>query len=238
MRYEIFHDVLAQAILNWRRRYVAEQQEEKIRREEQALREAEQKEEEQRRGLEQSRRMRKAIIALSIVLVLMGGVLTFAIIQTRRARKLNAQLTEKLKKDQSASLILKGNAALGRKRLDDAVKAYEEARSLDPKNPATYSNKGYAQMRLGDKTKQYDEAIKTLEDLTSNVDPSYALGHYNLALAYWKNGKSKEAYQEVAKVLDLGLEFCKTFKDDANYNKWVLSTDEYRTACKGQDTAQ
>lgn len=249
MRYEIFHDVLAQAILNWRRRYVAGQQEEKIRREEQARREAEQREEEQRRGLERSRRMRTAIISLSVVLVLMAGVLTFAIIQTRRARRLNAQLEEKLKKDQSASLILKGNVALGRKRFDDAVKAYDDARSLDPKNPATYSNKGYAQMRQGDKTKQYDEAIKTLEDLTSNVDPSYALGHYNLALAYWKQGKNKDtnqevakvlnkkANQEVAKVLDLGLEFCKTFEDDANYT-WVLSTNEYKTVCKGQDTAQ
>jgi len=36
--FEVFHDVLAQAVLNWRRRYVAKQEQEKIRQEEQARR--------------------------------------------------------------------------------------------------------------------------------------------------------------------------------------------------------
>jgi tetratricopeptide (TPR) repeat protein len=235
-RYEIFHDVLAQAILNWRRRYVAGQQEEKIRREEQERREEEQEETERRRELERSRLMRRAIIGLSTVLVLMAGVLVFAIIQTRRARKANAEIAEKSKKDESASYMVKGQLALSRKRFDDAIKEYDEAIRLDPKNPAAYSAKGYTQMRLGDKTNQYDEAIKTLEYLTSQVDSSYALGHYNLALAYSKKGKDKEAVQEAVKVLELGIEFCKTFKDDANY-KWLLIKDEYKSLCKGQETA-
>lgn len=235
-RYEIFHDVLAQAILNWRRRYVAGQQEEKIRREEQARREDEQAEAQRRREQERSRLMRRAIIGLSMVLVLMVGVLGFALWQWHRATKASAEAEEKSKKVEAAGHISKGQLYLTRKRFDDAVKEYDEAIRLDPKNPAAYGSKGYAQMRLGDKTKQYDEAIKTLEYLTSQVDKSYAFGHYNLALTYSKAGKPNEALQEAVTVLKLDIDFCKTFKDDGNY-QWLLITDEYKALCKGQETA-
>lgn len=242
-RFEIFHDVLAQAILNWRRRYVAQQEVERIRREEQSLREKEQEEAERHRELERSRRMRRAIISLSVVLVLMGGLLGFALWEWRqatkeskRADKARAEADDKSKKVEAAVHLSKAQLALQRKKFDNAVKEYDEAIKLDPKNPAAYSSKGYAQIRLGDKTGQYDEAIKTLEYLTSEVDPSYAFGHFNLALAYSKKGKDKEALQEAVAIIKDDKDFCKTFKDDPNY-KWLLATDQYKTLCKGRETS-
>jgi tetratricopeptide (TPR) repeat protein len=237
MRYEIFHDVLAQAILNWRRRYVAGQQEEKIRREEQALREKEQEETERRRELERSRRMRRAIISLSVVLVLMGGLLGFAFWEWHRATKASAESEEKTQKVEALAHINLGHLYLQKKKFDKAIQEYDAAIKLDPKNQTAYSSKGYTQIRAGDKALQYDEAIKTLEYLTTKVDPSYSLGHYNLALAYSKKGKNKEAVQEAVTVLKGDIDFCKTFNGDSNNYKWFLNTDEYKALCKGQETA-
>jgi hypothetical protein len=81
VRYEIFHDVLARAILDWRGRYVAQQQQERIRLEEQKRREEEQKEAERLREKERSRVMRRAIAGLSMLLLITIGVLVFALLQ-------------------------------------------------------------------------------------------------------------------------------------------------------------
>ncbi|HXD33668.1 MAG TPA: tetratricopeptide repeat protein [Pyrinomonadaceae bacterium] len=243
MRYEIFHDVLAQAILNWRRRYVATQQEEKIRREEQARREAEQEEAQRRSELERSRRLRKTISGLLVALSIMGALLGFALWewhqatrQSKRADQAKADADDKSKKVEAIGHINLGHLYLQKKNFARALQEYEEAIKLDPSNQTAYSAKGYVQIRVGDKTGQYDDAITTLEYLTSKVDPSFTLGHYNLALAYSKKGKSKEAVKEAVTVLKSDIDFCRTFKDDPAY-KWLLITEEYKTLCRGHETA-
>jgi hypothetical protein len=78
--YEIFHDVLAPAILDWRRRYVEQQTLEEIRREEQEKRDQEQaeraREQELEKSKEKSKRMRILATAALCVMALLAG-LTF-----------------------------------------------------------------------------------------------------------------------------------------------------------------
>jgi tetratricopeptide (TPR) repeat protein len=236
VRYEIFHDVLAQAVLNWRRRYVATQEQEQIRQEEQARQAEEREQAERRREKERTRLMRGALFIVSLVLLIVIAVATFAIMQMRRARiaekkadQARAEAEEKKDKIESIAHLNKAQVYLQRKRFTDAVAEYDEAIRLDPLNPAAHSSKGYAQIRA----LQYDAAIATLENLTSKVDSSYALGHYNLALAYWKAQRPDDARKEAKAVLDLGIDFCETFKRDSNY-KWFIDTEDYRSTCKTQ----
>jgi tetratricopeptide (TPR) repeat protein len=247
LRYEIFHDVLAQAILDWRRRFDTQQQEERIRLEEQARRAEEQEEAEQRREKERGRMMRRALVGLSIALVLMVGLLLVIGVQTYRARA--AALREKAAKDllsaqiASRDHVREGVRQAQKHKFEEAIAEYDLAIQADADNLLAYSNKGYAQMRLGDLTKgdsalkqnRYAASVETLQYLTAK-DSSYALGHYNLALAYIKVGKEGEAIQEADTVLKLDADYCKTFKEDSNY-KWFLSKREYMTPCKPAATS-
>ncbi|HYE65089.1 MAG TPA: WD40 repeat domain-containing protein [Pyrinomonadaceae bacterium] len=70
-RYEIFHDVLASAILDWRRRYTEKQLAEQIRREEELRRERERAEATRMREIEKARNMRRAISVLVLLSIMM-----------------------------------------------------------------------------------------------------------------------------------------------------------------------
>jgi hypothetical protein len=84
LRYEIFHDVLAAAILDWRRRYAERQAQERIRREEEARREQERAE---AARLERARRLRLSIGVLALLLPLVAGLATWAYMKHRDAQK-------------------------------------------------------------------------------------------------------------------------------------------------------
>lgn len=246
-RYEIFHDVLAQAILNWRRRVVARQEEETIRREEQERRAEEQQEAERRRERDRSRVMRRALISLSIVFVIIVGLLGFALWQMRRASIAGRKAVEAAEKEKDAAdkLAMEKNKQLQalkystaaqahakKGRHDLAAKQYDEAVKLDSDNPKLHNNKGYALLRAG----KTAEAVETFENLTSKVAPEYIWGHYNLALAYWKAGKSKQAVAEATKVVKIDDAFCKTFTQDANYS-WFVTMPEYSALCENREMA-
>ena len=112
LRYEIFHDVLAQAILDWRRRFDVQRQEERIRQEEQERRAEEQEEAEKRREKERSRLMRRAIMIMSVLMVLMLLALVMAFWQSRRAKKefnrANAERDKNVKITESKVHLTKG----------------------------------------------------------------------------------------------------------------------------------
>jgi tetratricopeptide (TPR) repeat protein len=230
LRYEIFHDVLAQAILDWRRRYDAQLQEERIRLEEQARRAEEQEEAEQRREKERHRLMGRAIIVMSVLMVLMLLALVHAYRQSRRAeREANRANQEKLKAENlynSKEALRAGTNFARQKRYAEAIQEYNKVIQLDPDNATAYSNKGYAYIR----NNQPKEAVKVLEDLTRR-DPSFVLGHYNLALAYKNSGNFDMANKEVDKVLELDPDYCNTFKIDNVYKKWAPQTPQYQARC-------
>ncbi len=237
MRYEIFHDVLAQAVLNWRRRYVAFQDQERIRQEEQARRAEEEEEAQRQRDKERTRALGLAIVVLGFLLFLISGVAVVAYMQMRRARTAEAnanrartEANEKSNRIEAQSHLNKAQVYLLRKKFKEAIKEYDEAIKLDPVNPAAWSSKGYTQYRDG----QTDAAIATLENVTTRVDSSYPYGHYNLALAYWKAKRVEDATREAKAVLNLG-DYCDTFKGDPNY-KWFLDTEDYRSSCTQSNT--
>lgn len=105
-RYEIFHDVLAPAILDWRRRYVEEQERERIRLEEQKRREQEQAETERKRELERARRLRWVVGGLSIIVIVMFASLIFATKQRILAQHRLNRILDSIKLKQAA---LSGN---------------------------------------------------------------------------------------------------------------------------------
>jgi hypothetical protein len=92
-RYEIFHDVLAPAILDWRLRYDEWQEQERIRREEQDRREQERAEAERQHQLAQARRLRWGVVVLALLLLAMGGLTFYAFQQrsTAMAEQLKAE---------------------------------------------------------------------------------------------------------------------------------------------------
>ena len=228
-RYEIFHDVLAQAILNWRRRYVAVQQEDKIRREEQARREEEQEEAERRREKERNRLMRRALMGISGLLLVMIVAVVVAFWQWHRAteetKRANEAQAELKAKTDAKDHVRNGVIFAQKKNFVLAIREYDEAIKLDPDNSASYSNKGYALIRL----ELYKEAIEPLEDVTRR-DPLFVWGHYTLALAYWKADKPDPAVKEAETVLDLDLKFCGVFKKDPAYT-WFLEKPPYSKRC-------
>jgi predicted Zn-dependent protease len=119
-----------------------------------------------------------------------------------------------------------------KKKFNEAALAYDEAIKLQPTNSTLYSSKGYALIRA----KRYLEAIKVLEDLTVK-DPTYPWGHYNLALAYSKNGgRDSDAVKEATIVLDNDRNFCDTFKKDPNYD-WFITSSEYLARCPRKEIA-
>lgn len=107
-RYEIFHDVLAHAILDWRRRYVAQQEQERIRREAQERVKQERANAERRAELERARRLRRVIIGLFAILVVMAGLIVYAFRQKHQATRAYGE-----------SEVLKSNIAQKQKEIDD-----------------------------------------------------------------------------------------------------------------------
>jgi tetratricopeptide (TPR) repeat protein len=258
MRYEIFHDVLAQAILNWRRRYVACQQEEKIRREEQERTKKNQAEAQRQLELDRAARLRKVVMGLSIMLLVTIGLVVWAFserskaiaakTEETKAREALKAITDREREEatkekeeaakretnvREAGVRLRYALAFREKKeWAKAIEEYDRAIALDPKSPVAYSSKGYAQFRAGEEAGgRYEEAIKTLEYLTSRVDSHYPFGHYNLALAYWKSGQGHKAIKEATKVLELNPDFCKTFRTDDKNFYWFLTTSEYASGC-------
>jgi hypothetical protein len=78
-RYEIFHDVLAPAILNWRDRHVKDQ---KLIQAEQRAKEERQRADEQSRA---ARRLRRMVAALAVVVLLALATAAYALAQRRKA---------------------------------------------------------------------------------------------------------------------------------------------------------
>jgi tetratricopeptide (TPR) repeat protein len=145
LRYEIFHDVLAPAILDWRARYLQKQElAEAEKREAVRQRELEQAqalaEEQQRRAEEQARvagRLRRLLVALVVVSLLVVGVGIYAwaaraqAVAARRtaeqqarlsfSRELAAAAVNNLDKDPERSVLLALHAASGTYSVDKTV---------------------------------------------------------------------------------------------------------------------
>ena len=153
--YEIFHDVLAPAVLEWRRSYVERQTLEEIRRDEQNKREQERaergREQELEKTREKSKRMRFLATAALCVMALLAG-LTFYAFQQRTEAVKSQELAiasqklaqQRLHKIKNSIKMIKG--ALSDepfKNLDNLALSNPELFNSKIKFKVTYKSLGY-----------------------------------------------------------------------------------------------
>ncbi|MGC8989449.1 MAG: tetratricopeptide repeat protein [Verrucomicrobiia bacterium] len=98
------------------------------------------------------------------------------------------QTAEKSAKEKGAELINRGNELLRQNRNDEALQAYEEARTLLPQDEDVYYNLGIVLTRLGrteDAIKAYQRALELF--------PNYAEAHNNLGNLLLRAGNLNDA---------------------------------------------
>lgn len=124
-RYEIFHDVLAPAILSWRTAYVQARE----------RADAEQREEEQRRRADEqakvASRFRRLAVALAVVILLALGAAVLAVTQTAKANnyaKESDRLREEGRKDKQLATMERENAEEAKAVANEASKNATMAR--------------------------------------------------------------------------------------------------------------
>lgn len=112
-RFEIFHDKLAEAIVEWRQRLEREEARDKARIEAEELRRREREDLDRRLARERARRLTYVVAALGVVALLMAGLVLLA--WTQRTRALREQ-----RQAQSARALAEEKAAEARRAQEDA----------------------------------------------------------------------------------------------------------------------
>ena len=85
-----------------------------------------------------------------------------------------------------------GNALQNNGKLDDAIKAYNDALFIKPNHAHSHNNMGGALEHKG----KIEEAIVSYKKSIS-LNPTYADAHQNLGYLYLNNGKLKEGLDEI-----------------------------------------
>jgi len=101
---------------------------------------------------------------------------------------------------QSASFWLdKGNELCNCGQMEDALKAYDKALSIDGSLVDAWNNKGIILANLG----RYSEALQCFDEAIA-IDPYFAGAWYNKALALQSLGRGREAMaaMKTAKALE------------------------------------
>jgi tetratricopeptide (TPR) repeat protein len=242
-RFEIFHDVLAAAVLDWRRRISEQQRLEEVKREEQELRAKEQAEAARQQELDKARRTRRAFSVMSVLLLVMCGLAAFAFWEMHEATRANraakiaqdsleeerqaeikeqkAALEQQIRNAQIANEHLRqGQVFVQSKKYVEGIEEFYEALNADPKNSNAYQMKGYALYKMG----KYLSAIESFQEAIQ-LAPDNQMAHYNLALAYWADQEPEKAIAEVRKVLALDPKSRNLFINDSNFKPFTQSPE-------------
>ncbi len=192
VRYEIFHDVLAAAVLDWRRRFDEKQTQEAVRRQEQERLQQKQEELARQREIDEARRLRKRMTILTLLLAITIGSTVLSVFQWFKARRatrhaqsseIAAHASATLATDPELSLLLAIEAAkvsptaeAKRALIDGLLQAHTEfiLQNKGGVRSAAFSSDGslVATAAQLDKVKVWDTktgALKT--ELSSQDDP-------------------------------------------------------------------
>lgn len=108
-----------------------------------------------------------------------------------------------------------------------ALEFYAYAIEKDGNNWTAFGLRGYSFLRIHEVKK----AIDSLEH-SMVLNPNYASGHYNLALAYWANGQKTDSIDQLKKLYGSDPSYKAHVEDDTQF-KEILKTREYQTMIKG-----
>ncbi|KAL1961632.1 hypothetical protein VTN77DRAFT_1382 [Rasamsonia byssochlamydoides] len=98
---------------------------------------------------------------------------------------------------ESDKLKSEGNAAMGRKEYDTAIKLYTQALEIAPENPIYLSNRAAAYSASGQHAKAAADA-----ELAVSIDPKYARAWSRLGLARYELGDAKGAVEAYEKGIE------------------------------------
>lgn len=214
VRYEIFHDVLAAPVLDWRSRYVKAQE----------LAETERVAKEQRQRAEKeaasARRLRWLVAALIAMFLLAAGTTAFAWTQTRRAKR-NEELAKK-RAEESESLRTQG-AFLRIEGLKAQNAAEAEHQRAEDKDRIARENINLAEARLleAEKARQLaDTAQRRAKEEATRAGQLAVLAATReeaAARAEQKQGQLQKATRLQQEALNLAKADART-PDEANNN--------------------
>lgn len=94
--------------------------------------------------------------------------------------------------------IKQGNACFPRKEYHKAIKLYDEAIRVNPKNAIAYGNRALAHLYLT----EYNEAIED-NNIAVNLDPKYAGAFRNRGDTYAELGNHQQALKDYIKAIEL-----------------------------------
>jgi tetratricopeptide (TPR) repeat protein len=146
------------------------------------------------------------------------------LVELEQSVRIQADSLERLKKQMadvlSATVALR--AGVDRAFIRDfqqAIQYYDAALAMQPNNPVLYMHRGYTQLRRGLTTSdpQVIQAAVSALEKSVQLDSSYVLGHYNLALAYWAVGDTARAVAEVGRVMALAPDMRRTLLGDPQF---------------------
>lgn len=100
------------------------------------------------------------------------------------------------------NFFLKGNEALGKGDIENAVSSFKEAIKLNPNNPLYHSNLAVSLRMKGDVNGSIVEHKKAIA-----IEPNIPHLHYNLAYSYLQGGYYRFAKDELLKVLEIDPDF-------------------------------
>ena len=106
---------------------------------------------------------------------------------------------------------------------DRAIKEYDEAIRLGPKNPAAYNNRGSAYSEKSD----YDRAIKDF-DAAIRLDPKYVAAYYNRGNAHKGKGEYDRAIKDYSEAIRLDPKY--TWAYSVRGDAWRGKNDFERAA--------
>ena len=106
----------------------------------------------------------------------------------------------------SGALMMRGNAYAGKGDLEHALRDYDEAIRVDPKNALAWNNRGnvYARKNRRDKsTRDYNEAIR----LNPNLEQAYC----NRAIDYLAAGNMNKALADLTEAIRINPKFAEAY---------------------------
>ncbi|MGP6220751.1 tetratricopeptide repeat protein [Caldiplasma sukawensis] len=125
--------------------------------------------------------------------------------------------------------VSKGLDLLESGRYEEAIKEFNAAIELNPKDPDYHNNKGIALESLG----RYEEAIKEY-NAAIELNPKYPDYHNNKGIALFKSGR----YEEAIKEFDAAIELDPKDPDYHNVKGFALKKlGEYEEAIKQANMA-